>query len=132
MRGSDASCSTVPTTRPGPPRWPQRCALLGARRPAIVFGAMRGKDVSGVLRALAPLQPRLVFTAVDDPKAHAPDELLQAWHRIGPGGERRREPRAALARAAELRHGDEAVVVAGSLYLVGALRGVLHWRARGG
>ncbi len=99
--------------------------LLGARRPAIVLGAMRGKDVSGVLRALAPLQPRIVFTAVDDPKAHAPDELLQAWHRIGPGGERVDEPRAALARAAELRHGDEAVVVAGSLYLVGALRGAL-------
>ena len=31
----------------------------------------------------------------------------------------------ALERAVELRRGDRPVVVAGSLYLVGALRGVL-------
>lgn len=105
--------------------------LLGARRPPIVLGAMRGKDLGGVLRALAPLEPRFVFTAVDDPKAYAPGALLRAWRRIGPGGEAVDEPLAALARAAELRRGDEPVVVAGSLYLVGALRGALtgEWEA---
>ncbi len=99
--------------------------LLGARRPPIVLGAMRGKDLGGVLRALAPLEPRFVFTAIDDPKAYAPEALLHAWRRIDPGGEAVDEPLAALARAAELRRGDEPVVVAGSLYLVGALRGAL-------
>ena len=99
--------------------------LVGARRPVIIFGAMRGKDIGGVLRALAPVEPRLVFTAVDDPKAHSPAELLRAWRRIGPGGVAVDEPGAALARALDLRRGDEPVVVAGSLYLVGALRGVL-------
>ena len=42
---------------------------LGLRRPTIVFGAMRGKKVRDVLRALAPLEPRFVFTRVDDPGA---------------------------------------------------------------
>ena len=45
---------------------------LGLRRPAIVFGAMRGKKVRAVLAALAPLEPRFVFTRVDDPGAHEP------------------------------------------------------------
>ena len=43
---------------------------------------MRAKDVRGVLRALAPLRPRLVVTAVDDPGASAPDELAAAWHAV--------------------------------------------------
>lgn len=100
-------------------------ALLGARRMPLVFGAMRGKDVAAVLRALAPLDPRPIFTAVDDPHAHAAEELLRAWRRIGRGGAAMDDPEAALERAVELRRGDGPVVVAGSLYLVGALRGVL-------
>ncbi len=99
--------------------------LLGARRMPIVFGAMRGKNVAGVLRALAPLDPLPIFTSIDDPKAHQPAELLRTWRRIGSGGEAVAEAEAALARAVELRRDDAPVVVAGSLYLVGALRGVL-------
>jgi len=94
---------------------------LGLRRPTIVFGAMRGKRVAGMLRALAPLDPSFVFTRVDDPKAHAPDELVRAWRRIG-GGEARTAPDATAALAAA--DGDP-VVVAGSLYLVGAVRGMI-------
>ncbi len=35
------------------------------------------------------------------------------------------QPAAALTRAAEMRRDDEPLVVAGSLYLVGAVRGML-------
>jgi dihydrofolate synthase/folylpolyglutamate synthase len=96
-------------------------ADLGIRRPTIVFGAMRAKDVRGVLRALAPLEPRFVFTRVEDPGAADPAALAEAWAGLG-GGESLTapDPRAALAVAA----GDP-VVVAGSLYLVGAVRGMI-------
>ncbi len=101
-------------------------AELGVDRPALVFGAMRGKRVSAVLRALAPLRPRLIFTAVSDPHAHRPHDLLARWKRIGRGGEAVTEPADALRRAAELREAPgDPVIVAGSLYLVGALRGLL-------
>jgi dihydrofolate synthase/folylpolyglutamate synthase len=94
---------------------------LGLRRPTIVFGAMRGKKVRDVLRALAPLDPRFVFTRVDDPHAHTPTELARAWRQVGGrGGLAAPTPREALRRAA----GDP-VVVAGSLYLVGAVRGMI-------
>jgi dihydrofolate synthase/folylpolyglutamate synthase len=103
----------------------QTLAALGVHGAPLIFGAMRGKKVAAVLRALAPLAPRPVFTAVDDLGALRPDALLRVWRRIGSGGSAVADPVAALERALELRRGDEPVVVAGSLYLVGALRGAL-------
>jgi dihydrofolate synthase / folylpolyglutamate synthase len=96
-------------------------ADLGVRRPTIIFGAMRTKRVAAVLRALVPLRPRFVFTRVADPGAHEPASLARAWRRVS--GERSLtapDP----ARALELAEGDP-VIVAGSLYLVGAIRGML-------
>jgi dihydrofolate synthase / folylpolyglutamate synthase len=94
---------------------------LAIRRPTIVFGAMRTKRVHAVLRELAPLDPRFVFTRVEDPGAHDPQTLARAWRRLS--GKRSRSapnPDRALAMA-----DDDPVVVAGSLYLVGAIRGML-------
>ena len=93
---------------------------LGVRRPTIVFGAMRGKDVAGSLRALAALEPRFVFTRVHDPGAHDPAELARTWRRLGGTARVAGDPAEAL-RVAE---GDP-IVVAGSLYLVGAVRGMI-------
>ncbi len=94
---------------------------LGMRRPTIVFGAMRGKNVPDVLRALIPLRPRFVFTRVDDPNAHDPTTLARHWRRItGNPAATAPTPRDALVRA----NGDP-IVVAGSLYLVGHVRGLV-------
>ena len=99
---------------------------LGVRRPALVFGAMRGKRVDAILRALAPLEPRPIFTAVDDAGALAPDDLARRWQRAtGRRAPTAATPREALAIATSLRHADEPILVAGSLYLVGAVRGLL-------
>jgi len=101
-------------------------ADLGLRGAPLVFGAQRGKRVATVLRALAPLRPRPIFTRVDDPGALPPADLLRTWRRIGAGGEVVDDPAGALRRAAERRRrSDQPVVVAGSLYLVGAVRGML-------
>jgi dihydrofolate synthase / folylpolyglutamate synthase len=93
---------------------------LGLRHPTIVFGAMRGKDVRGVLSALAPLDPRFVFTAVADPNAHSPDELARAWASLGGQSRTAATPREALG-AVDV----DPVIVAGSLYLVGEIRGMI-------
>jgi folylpolyglutamate synthase/dihydropteroate synthase len=71
-----------------------------------------------------------VFTAVADPHAHRPDELLRTWRRVAPEargaarGMTATTPDEAVARAAGLA-GSGPVVVAGSLYLVGAVRAAL-------
>jgi dihydrofolate synthase / folylpolyglutamate synthase len=94
----------------------------------LVVGAMRGKRVHAMLRALAPLRPRPVFTAVHEPGARTPGELRRIWRAVGGrDGEVAADPVAAvqLAAAMEGRGQDTPVVVAGSLYLVGAIRGWL-------
>ena len=106
-------------------------AELGVRGFPLVFGAMRGKRVSAVLRALAPLDPRPVFTSVADPHAHSPEELLRIWRRAIPdargtaAGRVAADPATALSVAADLAPVRGPVVVAGSLYLVGAVRAAL-------
>jgi dihydrofolate synthase/folylpolyglutamate synthase len=92
----------------------------------LVFGAMTGKRVHRVMRALAPLDPRPVFTAVDEAGARGPAELLDIWRSVGgSGGRTAATPREAVRMAGSLvRHG-EPVVVSGSLYLVGAVRAML-------
>jgi dihydrofolate synthase / folylpolyglutamate synthase len=96
-------------------------ADLGLRRPTIVFGAMRGKRVAAVLRALAPLEPRFVFTSVDDPGALQPRSLARTWRRVSG----KRAPTAATPGEALRSAGGDPLVVAGSLYLVGAVRGMI-------
>ena len=109
-------------------------AELGMRRFPLVFGATRGKRVSAVLRALASLEPRPIFTQVADPGALPAAALQRRWQRIA--GERGRvaaTPEQALRAAASLRAAaDQPIVVAGSLYLVGAVRGMLLGAEEGG
>ncbi len=99
---------------------------LGVRDAPLVFGAMRGKRVDAVLRALVPLGLRPVFTRVADPGAFAPEELERRWERLGGTPALvATDPAAALVAAASLRTGEQPLVVAGSLYLVGEVRGQL-------
>jgi dihydrofolate synthase/folylpolyglutamate synthase len=101
---------------------------LDMRRFPLVFGAMRGKRVTAVLRALAPLEPQPVFTRVADVGAFPPGELLRRWRQVtGDGGLTASTPEEAVHMAAALRlQPEQPVVVAGSLYLVGAVRGMLR------
>jgi dihydrofolate synthase/folylpolyglutamate synthase len=96
-------------------------ADLGLRHPTIVFGAMHGKRIGDVLRALAPLEPKFVFTRVADPGAHEPQELARAWRRVSG---RPTRTAATPAEALAVADGDP-IVVAGSLYLVGAVRAMI-------
>lgn len=100
---------------------------LGLRRFPLVFGATRGKRVTAVLRALAPLEPRPTFTTFAGGPAVPAAGLRRTWERLtGTAAGVAGSPRDAMARAAELRSsGAEPIVVAGSLYLVGAVRGML-------
>ncbi|MBW3613620.1 MAG: bifunctional folylpolyglutamate synthase/dihydrofolate synthase [Chloroflexi bacterium] len=94
---------------------------LGEHRPTIIFGAMRGKRVAAVLRALAAIGPRFVFTRVEDPAAREPQALAATWRRISG-----QDARTAADPAAALAMSDAGLtVVAGSLYLVGAVRGMI-------
>jgi dihydrofolate synthase / folylpolyglutamate synthase len=104
----------------------------GADRPppplTLIVGAMADKDVAGVVQALsaspALVGARLICTAVDEARALPPADLAALWAAAGQfRPEIARTPAAALEMALARPPGP--IVVAGSLYLVGAIRVLL-------
>ncbi|MFO0549013.1 MAG: folylpolyglutamate synthase/dihydrofolate synthase family protein [Polyangiaceae bacterium] len=92
---------------------------LGLRpdRTLLVFGALADKAFEPMLRLLAP-RARAIFYASPEGRAPAALEDLTAIARGTPVGDPARTIDAALAAAEDGDH----VVVAGSIYLVGAIR----------
>lgn len=101
----------------------------GAPPLTCIMGAMADKDVDGVIVALAGATAmrgaRVITTRPDGPRAMSPDALAARWTRLAPQTRSKSvaDPRAALDLA--LAEAAGPVVVAGSLYLVGAIRGLL-------
>jgi dihydrofolate synthase/folylpolyglutamate synthase len=101
------------------------------RRPApptLVLAIMGDKDVDGVLSPLAAARSlagaRVIATQVDGPRALPADALAARWAALADAGAGRVEvaadPAAAVDAAVATAEGP--VIVAGSLYLVGAAR----------
>jgi dihydrofolate synthase/folylpolyglutamate synthase len=87
----------------------------------IVIAAMRDKDVTGMVRALARVASRFVATEVTHQRSHAADALGQLIEQLAPGipVEVERNPQRAVSRALE---GNGRAVAGGSMYFVGPLR----------
>lgn len=90
----------------------------------IVFGAMRDKDVAGMLAALAPVATRFTLTRARTPRAYPPARLGEAAAEAVPAVPREvvENLEEAVTRA---RGGAPLVCVAGSIVLVGDVRGWL-------
>ncbi|MFZ0735178.1 MAG: folylpolyglutamate synthase/dihydrofolate synthase family protein [Candidatus Sulfotelmatobacter sp.] len=112
--------------------WALRSALSERYddRPLIfVFGAMRDKAISEMTEILFPLAERVIATRPENPRAASPEEIQQAAARTGTEIEEIGEVSAALDRACAMAGARVAVVVTGSIYLVGEVMGLLGVRA---
>jgi dihydrofolate synthase/folylpolyglutamate synthase len=85
----------------------------------LVFGAMADKAIETMLHELAPVIRRLVCTTAPSPRAASAAELAALALASGLAAEAVADPMAALARASE---DAEPIVVAGSIFLIGAVR----------
>ncbi|AKT38772.1 bifunctional folylpolyglutamate synthase/dihydrofolate synthase [Chondromyces crocatus] len=83
----------------------------------LLFGALEDKAWPEMLRLLAPLAARRVYTA---PQGRSPAPLASLVAIAS--GETEPEPKAALARALAMTPPGGLCLIAGSIYLVGALR----------
>lgn len=92
----------------------------------LLFGAMGDKAVEEMAEVLFPRAEVVVLTAPRMPRAAAPADLAARAGRLA--REARTEPdlRRALALARRLAGPQRTVVVAGSLYLVGAVKEILE------
>jgi dihydrofolate synthase/folylpolyglutamate synthase len=92
---------------------------------ALVVGVMGDKDAVGILTALLPMVTAVVCTRPPTPRAMPAEDLAALARRLPSAPVRVEaidEPAEALARAAGL---SRRVVAAGSIFLVGPLRGIL-------
>lgn len=95
---------------------------LPPRRPrALVVSVVRGKDVPGIVRALAPAFDRVFATASANPRALPAEELASVFRSVAPDLPASVVPGAGAALTAARGFGGLAVV-AGSLFLVGEVR----------
>ncbi len=98
------------------------------RRIHLVYGALRDKAVDEVAGILFSRASTVVITQPPTPRAISAGLVAGMTDHFGARVEIRNEPEAALERALALAEPDDAIFVAGSLYLVGALR--RYWFAR--
>lgn len=89
---------------------------LGDRRP-LVFAAMRDKDVTTMIQALAPRASRIVVTRASNPRSAEPAELAALIGRLAPQThvDVADSPAEALAHA---WNANPHIVVAGSIFLL--------------
>jgi dihydrofolate synthase/folylpolyglutamate synthase len=106
---------------------PDGCATLAAylatrprKKRALVFGAMRDKDLDGMLRPLEGIFAHRVWTRPNMERAEEPARLAQISY-----GEVIRNVARAVRRAQSLVGEDGEVVVAGSLFVVAEARAML-------
>jgi dihydrofolate synthase/folylpolyglutamate synthase len=96
---------------------------IGWSRITMLFGAMRDKDVSGMLAPLAHVCERVICTTAPTPRALPAAELADIARRYAPVVEIVPDMNDALARAIACAR---PIVAAGSIFLIGPLRVILR------
>ena len=86
----------------------------------IVFGALKDKDVSLMLKALLPAASMMVITQPDSPRAHTAEELAAIARKLAPHAKIEVQPDPARALAQAWTH-CPVVCAAGSIFLIGNL-----------
>jgi len=103
---------------------------FAGRRIILVFGSLRDKAVDEVSGLLFPRAANVILTQPPSPRAISAERLGQIAGHHAECYEIVCDPEAALECAFERAAPGDAIFITGSLYLVGALRGVLLSRER--
>jgi dihydrofolate synthase/folylpolyglutamate synthase len=112
--------------------WALRSALserYGDRPLLFVFGAMRDKAISEMTEILFPMALRVIATRPENPRSALPEEIREAGARTGTEVDLAPDVSAALeqarAWARSAANPETAIVVTGSIYLVGEAMRIL-------
>ena len=101
-------------------------ALRGGPKPVLLFAAMADKDIAGILGPLVPQVASVVATRPDVVRAADSRDIAAAARALGLPAGAEADPERALERARALAGPGGLVLVAGSLYLVGAVMAQLE------
>jgi dihydrofolate synthase/folylpolyglutamate synthase len=94
----------------------------------MIFGAMKGKDISRIAATLFPKADKLILTAVDNPRSTRTTDLMK----VLPNGYvksrvfQTETVAEALETARKISSENDLILVTGSLYLVGEAQKILQ------
>jgi dihydrofolate synthase / folylpolyglutamate synthase len=97
-------------------------------RISLVLGIARDKDVTGMIKTLAPTARTIIATASRSPRATDPETLVETVHSIDPAIDATSAPSVATALSRLMTQSDRenhVICVTGSLYAVGEAREAL-------
>ncbi|MDB5253068.1 MAG: bifunctional folylpolyglutamate synthase/dihydrofolate synthase [Flaviaesturariibacter sp.] len=94
---------------------------ISCRHLHLVLGMVRDKDLDGIL-SLLPRSARYYFAEAHIPRALAATDLQAAAARFGLAGNRYEDVNEALLAARNAAHGDDLIIVCGSIFLVAEVR----------
>jgi len=95
---------------------------LAGRKLRLVYASMRDKAIGEISEILFPLAEEVYLTRPEQPRAASPEEILAAARFQPARIILEPNPARALARAVQASSPEDAVLAAGSLFLVGAIK----------
>ena len=95
------------------------------RRPVVIFGASRDKNLGQMMDALVPLNPVVVVTQSRHPRAASLSEMVRGFAERGVEAHQSMDVWQAVQRAKSLLSGDGYIVATGSLFLAAEVREVI-------
>lgn len=99
--------------------------LLGQYKITLVIGMLEDKDIQGFLKLIIPMVDRVVTTRPDNPRAMGAEALKEKVISYGKPVYAHDDINEAIAKAEELTSENEVILYAGSLYMIGAVRGAV-------
>ncbi|HEV2177170.1 MAG TPA: folylpolyglutamate synthase/dihydrofolate synthase family protein [Terriglobia bacterium] len=99
---------------------------LADKRLTLVYASMRDKAIGEISEILFPLAAEVYLTRVEQARAALPEEILAAARHTPARVVLEPHPVRALERARQHAAPDDVVLVAGSLFLVGAIKQALE------
>lgn len=99
----------------------------------LVFGMLKDKDIEGTLKILSPFAKEFVITIPDSPRAASIQEIEEIIKRHGSSGStissfEKIEDAVRYAQDRVSNQKNSAVIYAGSLYMIGAVRSLIRKR----
>ena len=88
----------------------------------LILGVLNGKDISGIVKELAPLAKEVVVTKPKTERSMEPDDLVREVRRYTTNVIVRRAAESALFYALKQASAKDTILLTGSLYLVGEAR----------
>lgn len=95
------------------------------RKVLLVLGILRDKEVDKVAELLASYASEVITTIPDSPRSLDPDKLLEVVKKYNKMVESTRSVKEAIDKAFQRVQGNQMIVFAGSLYMIGQVRRLL-------